>query len=325
MADTSFQTDEFLKLLTDALRAGPGSPAWHDALARLRTEGLADTDEYRLLCTVREHLETGRDYRSIRAGAGFTRKLFDAVEIEASRPARRISTATLIAMAGGAVLVTVVVIVGMLLLGGSGTSRDVPDSLRRAVMAQEILASDFASADARWREFGSLPVKPQGGLRAAIARDLRATEYHGGGLITANSIAPGQMFEASAQIHVERPTENLLVQLFVTDDPSFPKDPQAANPKHELVCWIQAGQVKVGLPDDSVRTIQDRIRDNARAQLRLRMDKQFVIVEGDGKEIYAGRHGLAEDRPRFVGLRFQAKAYERTEAIAVQSVRILKP
>src|SRR4051812_48367275 len=62
------ETNPLFPLLTDALRAGPGSPEWHQAVAKLRAEGLADSDEYKLLVTVREHLASGRDYKSIRAG-----------------------------------------------------------------------------------------------------------------------------------------------------------------------------------------------------------------------------------------------------------------
>ena len=61
--------DPFLTLLTDALRAGPGSPEWHQAVSQLKVSG-ENVDEYKLLIEAREALESGRDYRSVRAGAG---------------------------------------------------------------------------------------------------------------------------------------------------------------------------------------------------------------------------------------------------------------
>ena len=70
MTQLDFDSDAFLTLLTDALRAGPGSPQWHDALRTLRAGGIEHADEYRLLVAAREHLESGREYRSIRAGPG---------------------------------------------------------------------------------------------------------------------------------------------------------------------------------------------------------------------------------------------------------------
>ena len=77
--ETQFESDADLKLLTDALRAGPASPQWHEAVTQLRAGGVngsdASADEYRLLVAARENLESGREYRSVRAGPGFTRKV----------------------------------------------------------------------------------------------------------------------------------------------------------------------------------------------------------------------------------------------------------
>src|SRR5882757_6124178 len=84
MTETQFDSDQFLKLLTEALRAGPGSPQWHEAVNQLKHSTVADADEYRMLINAREHLESGRDYRSIRAGPGFTRKLMSAIDEEAA-------------------------------------------------------------------------------------------------------------------------------------------------------------------------------------------------------------------------------------------------
>src|SRR3954468_1272868 len=82
--ETQFDSDQFLKLLTEALRAGPGSPQWHEAVNQLKNSSIADADEYPILINAREHLESGRDYRSIRAGPGFTRKLMNAIDQEAA-------------------------------------------------------------------------------------------------------------------------------------------------------------------------------------------------------------------------------------------------
>ena len=69
MPTLDFESDQFLALLTEALRAGPGSPEWHEAVETLRSDGSHDMDEYRLLIAARENLEKGKDYRSVR-GAG---------------------------------------------------------------------------------------------------------------------------------------------------------------------------------------------------------------------------------------------------------------
>ena len=84
MSTLDFESDQFLQLLTDALRAGPGSPEWHEAVETLRTNGIEQKDEYRLLISARENLEKGKEYRSVRAGPGFSRKLNEALDTEST-------------------------------------------------------------------------------------------------------------------------------------------------------------------------------------------------------------------------------------------------
>jgi len=98
MAQEVDTSDPFFTLLTDALRAGPGSPEWRDAVAQLKVNG-EPVDEHRLLIEAREALESGRDYRSIRAGAGFTRKLLTNLDKESPREGQktRFPTATIVA------------------------------------------------------------------------------------------------------------------------------------------------------------------------------------------------------------------------------------
>src|SRR5947199_10863707 len=79
------QSDQFMTLLTDALRSGPGSPEWHQAVKILRASD-QNVDEYTLLYSAREHLESGKDYRSVRAGTGFTRKVLEQSEEQATTP-----------------------------------------------------------------------------------------------------------------------------------------------------------------------------------------------------------------------------------------------
>src|SRR5689334_13785474 len=102
------ETDPFFTLLTDALRAGPASPQWRDAVAQLREKGASESDEYRLLITARESLEGGREYRSVRAGPGFTRKLMDRLQGE-EQSRRGFPTAVVLAAVCGLAIVAAVV------------------------------------------------------------------------------------------------------------------------------------------------------------------------------------------------------------------------
>src|SRR5829696_2764299 len=95
-------SDQFMTLLTDALRAGPGSPEWHQAVGVLRaSRASATSDEYQLLVRAREDLESGRDYRAVKAGPGFSRKVLQSVEEEGTAKARGLPSANLIALLAG--------------------------------------------------------------------------------------------------------------------------------------------------------------------------------------------------------------------------------
>jgi hypothetical protein len=76
-ASLNIESEEFMTLLGEALRAGPASPEWHQAVGILRAHG-GDSDEYQMLCAARERLESGKEYRSLRAGPGFGKKSWKA-------------------------------------------------------------------------------------------------------------------------------------------------------------------------------------------------------------------------------------------------------
>src|SRR5687767_3667379 len=116
------QSDEFMTLLTDALRAGPGSPEWHQAVGVLRASGSngtgtsgAGADEYQLLVQAREDLESGKDYRAVRPGAGFTRKVLSGIDEESAASVRGLPSANLLALVGAGVILAVVVVVAVVL------------------------------------------------------------------------------------------------------------------------------------------------------------------------------------------------------------------
>src|ERR1700719_2596470 len=76
---SNIESEQMMTLLTDALRSGRGSPEWHQAVSVLRAQN-GDVDEYKLLYAARERLESGKEYRSVRPGPGFTRKVFTELE-----------------------------------------------------------------------------------------------------------------------------------------------------------------------------------------------------------------------------------------------------
>src|SRR4051794_16801846 len=151
--EAQFDSDQFLKLLTEALRAGPGSPQWHEAVNQLKNSSIADADEYRMLINAREHLESGRDYRSIRAGAGFTRKVMAAIDQEAAAQAPSPPSAGIIALVAAAGIITIIIIVAVIWYKG-GPPQPNSNDLQNVVFPQTIISTDFTQTQAippEWR------------------------------------------------------------------------------------------------------------------------------------------------------------------------------
>src|SRR3954465_12530548 len=162
MSKTAEPSDDFMELLTDALRAGPGSPEWHQAVGELRKQGgNPAADEYKLLWTARERLASGKQYRSVKAGPGFTRKLMDGLERlpAAGRKTRSAPVATLIALASLLVIIGVIAVVAWWSYNTAPDHSATKEDLTTLVFTQTILDTDFAtSLPEGWRTIGSLPL-----------------------------------------------------------------------------------------------------------------------------------------------------------------------
>ncbi len=339
MADSAeFESDQFLKLLTDALQSGPGTPQWHEAVGQLRASGAEQLDEYRMIIQARERLESGQEYRTVRAGPGFTRKVMEAIDTDGTGSTKSIPTATIIAVLAGVVILGIVIVLVVLMNRGNTPGPDQIPAEMTGLFTHTIVQGDFTLAPTvaiapEWRTIGVVPVKTgMSGLAVAPAKgvDVSKDKFLGGGLVTSSPIPANQTFMADATVRVEHPSENLLAQVFVSDDASFDDQTAQSGSKHELICWIQAGDVKVGgLPNDAVASQKMIDAQPATVHLVIRMSRQFVMVEAragnEVKQLYSGKHELAADKPRYVGVRFKLKGSERSESVTVQSVLVQKP
>ena len=158
------ESEQFMTLLTDALRAGPGSPEWHQAVGVLRASGgAAGADEYQMLVRAREDLESGRDYRAVKAGPGFTRKVMRAIEEEGQGKARGLPSANLIAiLATGVILAVVVVIaVSMFRTPAGPTSNGAVEQLRGVYFINPVAQWSFEGGGTEigpeWKLVGEVP------------------------------------------------------------------------------------------------------------------------------------------------------------------------
>src|SRR4051812_33107952 len=154
MATLDFESDQFLRLLTEALRAGPASPEWHQAVARLRTEHSAQIDEFKLLVAARQHLESGKEYRSVRAGPEFTRKIMTSLEAEEPAIARRhtqVPKATIIAIISAALMIGVVALFVWFLIPGKNEAPIAIDALANTYFSEPAMSASFDTPlDPQW-------------------------------------------------------------------------------------------------------------------------------------------------------------------------------
>lgn len=326
MAETSqFENEAFLELLTEALRAGPGSPAWHQALGRLRASELSEAEEYRLLMEAREHLESGREYRSIRPGPNFTRKVMEAVdEAAGSRPA--LPSANLIALLAGLAILAVVVLVGVILLKDDGLAGSIAE-LEGSYFSKTLAGGDFAQGiPAEWKTFGLEPVLVANkGLRGGLPKESEK-DYQSGGICLASPIAAENSFALEATVRMARATNHVDLQFFVTDAPAFADSTTSSSPG--LVVDLRDGQWSVFMVKQDVTAVGEamKVGEGGNIPLLIKVDRQFVIVESEGKRLYAGTHGLPQDKPRYPGIKFLTRGGEKgLEEVTVQSVRVLRP
>ena len=128
---------------------------------------------------------------------------------------------------------------------------------------------------------------------------------------------------SAARAQIRGASEQVAVQLFITDTPQFDQNPKASTP-HELVCFVLGGIINVAKPDGSIQG--SGMKANDVNHIVIKVDKQFVVVEDEGQTLYIGPHDLAQDKARYVGVRFLCKSSDKpVEDVTVQSVKISKP
>jgi hypothetical protein len=143
MANAQIESDPLFQLLTDALRAGPQSPEWAQAVSRIRESGGTEADEYQLLLAAREDLESGKEYKSVRAGTGFTRELFGKIDEEKeAAKVKGLPTANLLAGLAAIVILVVIGAVAFLVIRGGGKS--FRDETLPTLFPNTVVSSTFA-------------------------------------------------------------------------------------------------------------------------------------------------------------------------------------
>jgi hypothetical protein len=319
--EEDLQIDPFLQLLTDALRAGPGSPEWHEAVRRVKAGETGPDNEYAMLVQARENLASGKNYRQVRAGVGFTRKVLAEVDKDAAATVNKkspISASWISYIGAGVVVATLAVVISWLVRGGGlpAPTEDLSSMFFGSTLASATLDAPLSDG---WRIIGPLPVDPTKGLMPTLAKS--SPDYIGGGIVSTRGVSPTEPFAVEASFQFQHVSDEVVPQLFVTDDPNFSSD-KATSP-HELVWMVKAGLAQIWLPDGELTSGGKKINDGDLVSVRIVVGARDTVVMCDGRILWSGGSGLATDKPRFVGVRLLCRKDEKRSIVTVRQLREL--
>jgi len=321
--DRAFDPDAepFLRVVTEALRAGPGSPEWREVVTTLRGGGVGGVIDYELLMRVRQDLESGRAFRAVRAGPGFTRKLMTRLDDEPSAAkGPRVLTPSVLASVAGIALVLLVVGLALHVLrpappaASPAAERLAGTTFGTTAQSAAFTIAGGGDAPAGWRTFGTVRVDPPSGLQPTGDAGAR------GGVMTGLLPADGPIaVEAVAR---GRTGGGVVVQVFVADGAPDAVDAAAA----EMAAVLRDDVVRPVLPDGRfVGDAAPAVGVVPQWVVRVAVDGDVAVVTANGRRLYAGPSGLPVGRPRYVGVRFLSTDGPAGGDLAVQAVRVLKP
>jgi hypothetical protein len=280
------QDEQMLELVTDALRDGPGSPAWGRAISAV---GVSGGDELALLARVHQRLQSGKRWRQVRPGIGFTRKVMDAVDQQADASVRATGPATVIAILCGALVLIVIAMLIPVLLSHAKPPATNSDELSNVYFSTPWVQSQFDNTiGGEWKAIGSLPIHAAQGVRLAKALGKLGGDW---GIESVQSLPATQTF--SFAITMDIPLDGVMAQVFITDQ------------QGELAAVVDSDHVQVMLPGGQLAAAVPRGK-NRQEQLRWLVGPKTAAMEIDGRRIWTGPNGLSADQPRFIGVRFVA-------------------
>lgn len=313
-------SEQFEELLGEALRAGPGSPAWRQAVDTLQTSGSAG-DEYSLLCRAREDLASGREYRAVHAGPGFTKKLMTNIEQEV--PTRwSVPTANIVAIAS-VTIVTLTVVLGAWLMFSPAKGLRSGDELLDTYFVDAVVNENFQDAAPKGlMRIGILPVDAGNGAQVQV--QTRQTEKHiGGGFVLQAPVPADDVCAVEIAIEIDRGDTDLITQLFVSDRPDFAADTGVS--PHELAYLIEQGSGRVVLPEGKTAGEAALAKNTSAVTMRIRLNRDSAAVEQNGKLLWSGAHHLSPTRERYVGVRYLTRGGEKSTGVTVKYFKLIKP
>ena len=308
METAVFESDAMLKLLTEALRRGPGSPEWHSAVISLQEDASPDADEYRMLITARERLESGRQYREVRAGPGFTRDLFGQLDAKPAA-ARRVTVGLVVRLL---CLLTLVGVIGVVVMYAAHGAPQDSQQLSSRLFVTPVRSWTFDPIPSELRRAGSLPLETRnGGLRAGGRDTVSPTA----GLIYADD--PLDMVGGTCvELRFDYRAGPTAVQLVLLRDATF-TGPLASTGNEVAVICDRAG-VHVSSPSSA--TAPRPLLAGSHV-LRVKAADGSAVAEVDGQVVWTGAPQIGARA--FVGVRLVRDGHGGD--VTVKALRVLAP
>lgn len=308
METMAFESDAMLKLLTEALRRGPGSPEWHSAVSSLKNLNSPDADEYRMLITARERLESGRAYREVRAGPAFTRELFG--QLEATPASARCVTLGLVVRL--LCLLTLVGAIGVVVMCVAQAGPHDARQLSSRLFVTPVRSWTFDPIPPELHHVGPLPMETRnGGLRTGT-RDISEPM---GGLLYADE--PLNLLRGTCvELRFDYRPGPTAVQLTLMSDAIVNGDLVAASKELALVC--DNSGVHVSTP---VSATAPRALSAGPHLLRLKVAGGEAVAEVDGQVVWNGAPHMGSRG--FVAVRMIRDG--KANDVTVKSLRVLAP
>lgn len=314
MMDELENSDRLLQLVSEALRAGPGSSQWREAMELVR-DG-PEADELARLQQVRERLQAGKKWRQVRPGTGFTRRVMEAVDQQIDARARSTGPATIIAILSGLVVLIVIAILIPMLFFRAHPPAATSDELSHVYFSTPWIQSNFESAlGGEWKSIGSLPTRIDHGIHPVQSASGKPA---GWGIVSVQSLPANQFFSFAATLDV--PVDGAVGQIFVTDNPNF--EAERGTTGHELAVGADQKTLRIMLPGGQLATAVARNSEQT-IQMSVLVGPRMAAVEVDGHQIWSGANELSADLPRYLGVRFLTHDHLGSAAI-IKSVTVMK-
>jgi hypothetical protein len=321
------------ELLTDALRAGPGSMEWSRAIQQFGNGRGAD--EYNLLLEARQRLEAGKAYRALESTPGFKQAVLESISTELAwrsraAPAPALRGRTLLAVAAIAAMVTLVVtglVVESMLTqdtpsGAVSIYLPPPHHSRNRDPSDAGMTTFESVMPAGWQTIGSLRVVANRGLRLAGGAKLI---NQSGGIFWAEPLSAEKPFKVLAHLRYTGAAA-VSPELFVTDDNTFDDD-RPADRNHEFAWTVMNDRPQVMTADRAIAFADEPIVTGQAVAMAVE-----IKVDGSNASVdtnisgrcthWSGAHLLAADKPMWMGMRFIVHGSRHDDCVSVEAIRL---